>query len=85
MPSSLQAREKIRKGMEQVEARITADMDPVKSASQMDIDEVICFQEIRPYLEVWIEAAYQGFGYRRVKNPRIWSLHDIAILGEDER
>ena len=82
---SEEEREKIRKGMEQVEARITADMDPVKSASQMDIDEVICFQEIRPYLEVWIEAAYQGYGYRRVKNPRIWSLHDIAILGEDER
>ena len=32
-----------------------------------------------------IEAAYQGYGYRRVKNPRIWSLHDIAILGEEER
>ena len=36
-----------------------------------------------PYLEVLIEAAYQGYGYRRVKNPRIWSLHDIAILGDD--
>ena len=60
-------------------------MDPVKAASQMDVDEVVRFEEIRPYLEVWIEAAYQGYGYRRVKNPRIWSLHDIAILGEDER
>ncbi len=28
---------------------------------------------------------YQGYGYRRVKNPRIWSLHDIAILGEGGR
>jgi acetyl-CoA carboxylase carboxyltransferase component len=78
-------REKIRKGMEGVEARITADMDPVKAARQMDTDEVIRFDEIRPYLEVLVEAAYQGYGYRRVKNPRIWSLHDIAILGEDER
>ena len=77
-------REKIRKGMDEVEARITADMDPVKAACQMDTDEVVRFDEIRGYLEVLIEAAYQGCGYRRVKNPRIWSLHDIAILGEDD-
>ena len=32
-----------------------------------------------------VEAAYQGCGYRRVKNPRIWSLHDIAVLAEEER
>lgn len=78
-------REKIAKGMEDVEARITADMDPIKAASQMDTDEVIRFDEIRPYLETLVEAAYQGYGYRRVKNPRIWSLHDIAILGEEDR
>jgi acetyl-CoA carboxylase carboxyltransferase component len=77
-------RERIRAGMAEVEARITADMDPVKAACQMDVDEVVRFDEIRPYLEVLIEASYQGYGYRRVKNPRIWSLHDIAILGEDE-
>ena len=78
-------REKVRKGMEGVEARITADMDPIKAASQMDTDEVIRFDEMRPYLEVLLEAAYQGYGYRRVKNSRIWSLHDIAILGEEDR
>jgi 3-methylcrotonyl-CoA carboxylase beta subunit len=78
-------RDKIRRGMEEVEARITADMDPVKAARQMDTDEVIRFDEIRAYLETLIEAAYQGYGYRRVKNPRIWSLHDIAILGEEGR
>jgi acetyl-CoA carboxylase carboxyltransferase component len=75
-------REKIREGMAAVEARITADMDPVKAARQMDVDEVVRFDEIRSYLEVLVEAAYQGYGYRRVKNPRIWSLHDIAVLGE---
>jgi acetyl-CoA carboxylase carboxyltransferase component len=80
---SEEEKEKIRTGMEEVEARITADMDPVKAARQMDTDEVIRFEEIRTYLEVFIEAAYQGYGYRRVKNPRIWSLHDIAILGDD--
>ncbi len=82
---SVKEREKIQKGMEEVEARITADMDPVKAARQMDTDEIIRFDEIRSYLEVLVEAAYQGYGYRRVKNPRIWSLHDIAILGEEER
>jgi acetyl-CoA carboxylase carboxyltransferase component len=75
--------ERIRAGMEQVEARITADMDPIKAARQMDTDEVIRFGEIRAYLEVLVEASYQGYGYRRVKNPRIWSLHDIDVLGED--
>jgi acetyl-CoA carboxylase carboxyltransferase component len=75
-------RDKIRRGMEEVEERITADMDPIKAARQMDVDEVVRFDEIRSYLEVLIEASYQGCGYRRVKNPRIWSLHDIAILGE---
>jgi acetyl-CoA carboxylase carboxyltransferase component len=78
-------RKKIRKGMEAVEARITADMDPIKAACRMDVDEVVRFDEIRSYLEVLVEAAYQGYGYRRVKNPRIWSLHDIAILGEGGR
>ncbi len=75
-------REKIRKGMESVEARITDDMDPVKAARQMDVDEVVRVGEIRSYLEVLVEATYQGYGYRRIKNPRIWSLHDIGVLGE---
>jgi len=78
-------RERIRAGMAEVEARITADMDPIKAARQMDVDEVVRFVEIRSYLEVLVEAAYQGCGYRRIKNPRIWSLHDIAILGEGGR
>ena len=25
---------------------------------------------------------YQNTGYRRVKNPRIWSMHDLALLCE---
>jgi 3-methylcrotonyl-CoA carboxylase beta subunit len=78
-------REQIQQGMDEVEARIENDMDPVKAACQMDVDEVIRFDEIRAYLEVLIEASYQTSGYRRVKNPRIWSLHDIAVLGEVER
>ncbi len=85
LASDPEERDKIRTGMAGVEARITADMDPVKAACQMDVDEVVRFDEVRTYLEVLIEASYQGCGYRRVKNPRIWSLHDIAVLGEEGR
>jgi len=71
---------KISKGMEEVEARITRDMDPVLAARQMDIDEVVPMSELRPYLETIVEMAYQAYGYRRVKNSRIWSLHDLKAL-----
>jgi len=78
-------RDRIRQGMAQVEARIEADMNPYQAASQMDTDEVIRLDEVRDYLEVLVEAAYQTHGYRRVKNPRIWSLHDLAALAEEPR
>ncbi|MEC7949438.1 MAG: biotin/lipoyl-containing protein [Myxococcota bacterium] len=29
--------------------------------------------------------AYQATGYRRVKNPRIWSLHDLELLANGRR
>ena len=29
---------------------------------------------------VALVAAYQNTGYRRVKNPRIWSMHDLHVL-----
>lgn len=69
-------RKKIKEGMAQVSARIEKDMDPYRAASLMDIDEVISVGEIRAYLELFAECSYQATGYRRVKNPRIWSLHD---------
>ncbi len=68
----------IERGMTSVVERIEKDMDPYKSASQMDIDEVVSTTEIRCYLECFVEASYQSTGYRRIKNPRIWSLHDFA-------
>jgi len=70
----------IKKGMEEVEQRITNDMNPILSARQLDTDEIILMHEIRAYLETVVEMSYQSIGYRRVKNPRIWSLHDIDIL-----
>ncbi len=75
-------RAKIEKGMRETEQRIEADMDPYQAARQMDTDEIVRFDELRAWLEVFAEASYQSTGYRRTKNPRIWSLHDIDALSE---
>jgi len=72
--------EEIRRGMQAVEDRIVRDMDPVLAASQMDVDEIVTPGEIRTYLEAAIAMSYQTIGCRRVKNSRIWSLHDLKIL-----
>jgi acetyl-CoA carboxylase carboxyltransferase component len=73
-------RAKIEHGMKAVEDRIGEDMDPYKAASQMDTDEIASMSDLRPWLETAVEMCYQGTGYRRVKNPRIWSLHDLDVL-----
>ena len=70
----------IEAGMRVVEQRIEKDMDPFVSGRNMDTDEVIFFSELREWLEVFVEMAYQNHGSRRVKNPRIWSLHDLRVL-----
>jgi 3-methylcrotonyl-CoA carboxylase beta subunit len=75
-------RARIEQGMRETEQRIEADMSPYRAASQMDTDEIIAFGELRGWLTALAEMAYQSVGYRRVKNPRIWSLHDIAALSE---
>ena len=75
-------RTKIETGMRETEARIEADMDPYKSASQMDTDEIVRFSELRAWLGLFAEASWQSTGYRRTKNPRIWSLHDLDVLLE---
>ena len=72
-------------GMRRVEERIDADMDPFVAARQMDTDEIIELGGLRRWLEVFVEASYQSTGHRRVKNPRIWSLHDLREIGEGLR
>jgi len=72
--------DKIEEGMLEVEERISQDMYPLNAARQMDTDEVVLMPEIRPYLEAVVEMCYQSIGYRRLKNPRIWSMHDIDVL-----
>jgi acetyl-CoA carboxylase carboxyltransferase component len=70
----------IEKGMADTAARIEADMDPVGAASRMDTDEVVPVGALRRWLCCLIEASWQANGYRRTKNPRIWSLHDLEVL-----
>lgn len=73
--------ENVKQGMEEVERRITAEMNPILSARQLDTDEIVLLAEVRAYLEAIMEMSYQSTGYRRVKNPRIWSMHDLDSLG----
>jgi acetyl-CoA carboxylase carboxyltransferase component len=73
-------RAEIERGMRATEERIEADMSPYRAAAQMDTDEIVKLGELRPWLVALAEMAYQSSGYRRVKNPRIWSLHDWAVL-----
>ena len=80
--SDPEERRKIERGMAEVEARIEGDMDPVVSASQMDTDEIVELDELRDWLVTLVEMTYQGTGQRRIKNSRIWSLHDLALIGE---
>jgi acetyl-CoA carboxylase carboxyltransferase component len=70
----------IEKGMADTAARIEADMDPVDAASRMDTDEVVPVARLRAWLECLVEASWQSAGYRRTKNPRIWSIHDLEVL-----
>lgn len=69
-------RRAIEQGMAEVSARIEKDMDPYRAAANMDVDEIVASHEIRKYLSCFVESSYQSVGYRRNKNPRIWSLHD---------
>jgi 3-methylcrotonyl-CoA carboxylase beta subunit len=69
-------RREIEKGMRQVSERIEKDMDPYTRAANMDIDEIIKFKEIKQYLSCFVECSYQSTNHRRIKNPRIWSIHD---------
>ncbi len=73
-------REAIERGMREVEERIERDMDPFVAARQMDTDEIVALGELRDWIATLVEASYQSTGYRRVKNPRIWTLHDLAEI-----
>lgn len=71
-------REQIARAMDETAARIEADMDPVAAAARMDTDEVVPLGRLRAHLVRLMEAVWQA--PRPVRNPRIWSLHDLAAL-----
>ena len=73
-------RAKIEADMQAVEKRIESDMDPYVAARQMDTDEIVELGELRDYLTTLVEMTYQSNGHRRIKNPRIWTMHDLAVL-----
>jgi len=73
-------RAKIATGMRETEARIERDMDPFVAARQLDTDEIVELGELRAYLAALVEMTYQNTGSRRIKNPRIWSMHDLGVL-----
>jgi len=72
--------DEIRRGMQAVEDRIVRDMDPTLAASQRDIDEIVRPSELRTWIAAMVAMSYQAIGYRRIKNPRIWSLHDLNVI-----
>ena len=78
-------RAQIEAGMKSVAAKIESDMDPYVAGRQMDTDEIIRLDELRPWLAALVEMAYQNTGSRRIKNPRIWSLHDLAVISSGPR
>jgi len=80
MTTDPEERAKIEAGMRETEERIERDMDPFVSARQMDTDEIVELGALRGWLTALVEMAYQAIGYRRIKNPRIWSLHDLREL-----
>lgn len=70
-------RARVERGMAEVAERIEREMDPYASAARMDTDEVIGLGELRTWLEGFVEMSYQATGRRRIRNPRIWTLHDL--------
>ncbi len=65
---------------ERVAERIERDMDPYEAASRGDVDELVTLPELRGWLEELVDACYQATGNRRVRNPRIRTVHDLEVL-----
>lgn len=76
--SDPEERARIQRQMDETAARIEADMDPIGAAARMDTDEVVALGDLRGWLVRAVELAWQT--PRRARNPRIWSLHDLAAL-----
>merc|ERR1712232_241753 len=77
---SIDKKKDIQEQMRKLEKKIERDMNPYLSANVLNIDEIIKCVEIRKYLSCLIEASYQSVNVRRIKNSRIWSIHDLNHL-----
>jgi 3-methylcrotonyl-CoA carboxylase beta subunit len=55
-------------------------MDPYVAARQMDTDEIVSLAELRALARGAGRDGLPVHRYRRIKNPRIWSLHDLREL-----
>ncbi len=73
-------RQLLEEGMAETAGRIECDMDPWAAAARMDTDEIVALDELRTWLEAMAEMSYQATGNRRVRNPRIWTFHDMEAL-----
>jgi len=73
-------RRAVEQGMAEVAARIERDMDPYAAAARGDVDELVALPELRAWLEALAEMCYQATGFRRLRNPRIWTFHDMEAL-----
>jgi 3-methylcrotonyl-CoA carboxylase beta subunit len=78
--SNPEERRLLEDGMAETAGRIEADMDPFAAAGRGDTDEVVPLQELRTWLEAFAEMSYQATGNRRIRNPRIWTFHDMEAL-----
>jgi 3-methylcrotonyl-CoA carboxylase beta subunit len=70
----------LQEGMAETAGRIDRDMDPWAAAARGDTDEVVALPELRRWLEAVVEMSYQATGNRRMRNPRIWTFHDMEAL-----
>ena len=55
---------------------IAQDQETIQARSNVAADD----PRSPAYLAALVEMSYQNTGYRRVKNSRIWSLHDLHVL-----
>ncbi len=74
-----QERATIAAAMHAVEAQIESDMDPLRAAANLDVDELVDLAQIPAYLNAMLQMCYQSTGHRRIKNRRIWSLNTLAL------
>jgi 3-methylcrotonyl-CoA carboxylase beta subunit len=78
--ASPEERRLLEAGMAETAGRIERDMDPYAAAARGDTDEVVPLPELRTWLEAMVEMSYQAIGNRRIRNPRIWTFHDMEAL-----